>query len=631
MKRVPSDWLAALALAALSSAMTLALGAVVWASLDAAARVQVQLMLEPWWPALGFTWLAMAFLLGMVGAWLWRKHGVASARVNELLMQQQASKQAWDAQLHDAVGAVAHERERLAALMSELPQSVVVCNRDGLILLYNQRARLQLQGLTMPLAKPGGASEGQRGGQGLVGLGRSIYAVLDRHAVAHALDSLGARMAHGAAHPRSQFIATTRAGHLMRVQLAPVRGTDEPLAGFIVMVESVSRNLMRRPLEPMQGADLLNALAQRLKALDAWPVTLSPVDRALWLSVDSYSLVDAMVGLALRLRDTLQARAWQLSLVADDGAHAWLALRWDGEPLGDTQRDHLETQPMALGDGTTLPYSLRDVRQRHAGRWGDDPPRSTLPNPSDEAHVLRLRLPATEAAESAHHDEMARATEARPAFYDFDLFRASAAATTWLDRPLTELTYTVFDTETTGLQPSAGDEIIQIGAARIVAGKLRANELFDQLIDPQRSLPKASTAIHGITGEMVKGQPTIDAVLPRFHAFAQDAVLVAHNAAFDLKFLQLKEARTGVRFDAPVLDTLLLSSLLQPEHTAHSLEAMAQRLGVPVLGRHTALGDALVTAEVFLRLLPLLKAQGIVTLGQALDASKLSRYARVNY
>jgi len=231
-----------------------------------------------------------------------------------------------------------------------------------------------------------------------------------------------------------------------------------------------------------------------------------------------------------------------------------------------------------------------------------------------------------EAAALVRHDS-------RPEFYDFDLFRqASGGASQALaDTPLAELAYTVFDTETTGLEPSAGDEIIQIGATRIVAAKLRRQERFEQLVDPQRSVPAAGVAIHGIQPEQLQGQPLIDAVLPAFHAFAQDTVLVAHNAAFDMRFLQLKEARTGVKFEQPVLDTLLLSAVLHPQQDSHRLEAIAERLGVPVLGRHTALGDAMVTAEVFLKMLPLLQAAGISTLGQALEASRATYLARVTY
>ena len=130
---------------------------------------------------------------------------------------------------------------------------------------------------------------------------------------------------------------------------------------------------------------------------------------------------------------------------------------------------------------------------------------------------------------------------------------------------------------------------------------------------------------------MLRGQPTIDKVLPAFHAFAADTVLIAHNAAFDMRFLQLKEEETGLRFDHPVLDTLLLSAVVHPNQESHRLEAIAERFGVTVLGRHTALGDALVTAEVLIKLIPLLKDMGILTLGQARAAAQKTYYARLKY
>jgi DNA polymerase-3 subunit epsilon len=130
---------------------------------------------------------------------------------------------------------------------------------------------------------------------------------------------------------------------------------------------------------------------------------------------------------------------------------------------------------------------------------------------------------------------------------------------------------------------------------------------------------------------MLRGQPTIDQVLPAFSDFCEDTVLVAHNAAFDMRFLQMKEAATGVVFRQPVLDTLLLSAVIHPNQDSHRLEAIAERLGVNVIGRHTALGDAIVTGEVFLKMIPLLADQGIRTLREAREAAERTYYARVTY
>jgi len=149
-----------------------------------------------------------------------------------------------------------------------------------------------------------------------------------------------------------------------------------------------------------------------------------------------------------------------------------------------------------------------------------------------------------------------------------------------------------------------------------------------------RDRESASTGLGGSLHpppEALAGQPTILEVLPVFHAFARDTVLVAHNAAFDMRFLQLKEAASGLRFDQPVLDTLLLSAWLQPNQESHGLEAIAERMGVAVTHRHTALGDATVTAEVFLRQVALLQSKGVHTLGQARSAALQTYQARLRY
>jgi DNA polymerase-3 subunit epsilon len=345
--------------------------------------------------------------------------------------------------------------------------------------------------------------------------------------------------------------------------------------------------------------------------------------------VDSYSLIQAMLHLAGRLADEYDIHRVQLRLGQHgEGAEAraQLDLVWAVQAMSTETVTAWETEPIRSGGDSAdaSPLTVRDVIDRHGGAlWFE---RARI---RQEA-FFRILLPLAGDTEPLETAAVLR-HESRPEYYDFDLFAAGSRHAALAETPLADLSYTVFDTETTGLEPSAGDEIIQIGATRVVAGKLRRQECFEQLVDPQRSVPAAGLAIHGIEPEMLRGQPTIDTVLPAFHAFAQDSVLVAHNAAFDMRFLQLKEQRTGVRFEQPVLDTLLLSVVLHPQHESHRLEAIAERLGVDVLGRHTALGDAMVTAEVFVRMLPLLQAQGIHTLGQAMQAAQQTYLARVSY
>ena len=220
------------------------------------------------------------------------------------------------------------------------------------------------------------------------------------------------------------------------------------------------------------------------------------------------------------------------------------------------------------------------------------------------------------------------ALPARPELYDFDQLNPPMHLEELGGKKLKDLTFVVFDTETTGLKPSEGDEIISIAGVRVTGGRIDEDTPFSRLVHPGRNIPKASIRFHGITDDMVKGEPPIGAVLPAFKAFVGEAVLVAHNAAFDVRFLKLKEDATGVVFDNMVLDSLLLSVFLDAESRNHSLDAIAERLGVAVEGRHTALGDSIVTARVFLRMLDMLEARGITTLRQAVDASIKMEHVR---
>ena len=217
---------------------------------------------------------------------------------------------------------------------------------------------------------------------------------------------------------------------------------------------------------------------------------------------------------------------------------------------------------------------------------------------------------------------------ARPEYTQFDIYDHPMHLDELGGRALKSLSFVVFDTETTGLRPSHGDEIIAIAGVRVVDGDIKTGEPFTRLVNPGREIPKASIRFHGITDHMVKDEAGIGDVLPEFRDFVGDAVLVAHNAAFDMKFLKLKEAQTKTVFDHLVLDSLLLSVFLEPESRNHGLDAIAERLGVEVEGRHTALGDSLVTARVFLRMLDMLEARGIRTLGQAIEVSSRISHVR---
>ncbi|EPX85043.1 3'-5' exonuclease [Salipiger mucosus] len=210
----------------------------------------------------------------------------------------------------------------------------------------------------------------------------------------------------------------------------------------------------------------------------------------------------------------------------------------------------------------------------------------------------------------------------RPLVYDFDLLtRAQPACIE--ETPLSELTFTVFDTETTGLLPHK-DEVVQIGAVRVLGGRIVPGETIDQLVDPGIPIPQASTRVHRVTDRMVRGQPDIAEAGRRFHRFAGGSVIVAHNAPFDMAFLRRHQARMGVAWDNPILDTVLLSAVLFGASDTHTLDALCARLGVeiPEALRHTALGDARATAEVLIRMLPMLEARGMTQFGEVLEQTR---------
>lgn len=161
----------------------------------------------------------------------------------------------------------------------------------------------------------------------------------------------------------------------------------------------------------------------------------------------------------------------------------------------------------------------------------------------------------------------------------------------------------VIDVETTGLSPRQGHRVIEIGAVAMEQGVII--EEFSTLINAGVPVPYVVQAIHGITDEMLEGQPTPEQILPSFHTFIADSVLVAHNAPFDVRFLRHEFARFGTALPHRWFCTLELSRRRLPRLPDHTLETVYRHLFPEAelhRQRHRALDDARMAARIWLEL-----------------------------
>ena len=200
-----------------------------------------------------------------------------------------------------------------------------------------------------------------------------------------------------------------------------------------------------------------------------------------------------------------------------------------------------------------------------------------------------------------------------------------AAASPTEATTLEELAAISLDTETTGLNVRR-DRLLSVAAVPMQGGRIYRTSLFDRLVNPGSRIPPASTAVHSITDAMTAEAPAFRRIARDLAEFCGERVWVGHNIGFDIAILRREAALAGLPWREPIgLDTLRLYAALHPDAPDVELDAVAADLGVDVRGRHTALGDALVTAEIYRRLLPLLQEAGVHTLGEALAFAERPR------
>jgi DNA polymerase-3 subunit epsilon len=203
--------------------------------------------------------------------------------------------------------------------------------------------------------------------------------------------------------------------------------------------------------------------------------------------------------------------------------------------------------------------------------------------------------------------------------FDLDLHEVPPARSELsLDIALDDLPVLIMDTETTGLDAKQ-DRIVSFGAVTAHGTRLFRSRLIDDLVDPGVPIPASSTAIHGITDAMVAGARAFPEVYADFQRMATNRVVVGHGIPFDLTVLRSECWRHGRPWDDLVfIDTLRLASLLNPTLRSFDLESLSALYQIDLHGRHTALGDALVTAELYFRMVPRLQQQGFRTLRELL-------------
>ncbi len=571
------------------------------------------------------------------------------------------------------------ERNLLAAIMTELPHGMIICNRSGRILLFNSQAKKLFTSKTYPNRV-----------EHFIGLGRSIFHFFDRALITHAIEDIEERLGLQKKNIVSNFITPIYGDLLLSVEAMPVLDHNNELTGFIFNIQDISNqvkqydkidnqllsfqqamssdfyqakllindllsmsdtlyhsdralerkisntlrylekkfkktaltildyNLTKIPLTRLQLSKFLFSLQKKAGTEKNVRLNITNNSQNRRILADSFSLTAAFLFLLENLSALTGQREFDLIVHTIKGRITF-DIFWKKYAAAQAKVNEIITKKIEA-----LP-SLGYVFKQNQVDF------EIISDNTESCSQIRIFAQAELKSISTRSKRGVVLSRSRPEFYDFNLFKMEDSQTGVLNQSLENLIFSVFDTETTGLEPEGGDEILSIAAVRIVNTQIIHQDIFEELVDPKRDIPLDSYKIHGINYDMVEGKPDIETILPLFKIYTYDTVLVGHNIAFDMKMLRVKEKITQTEFTNPVLDTLLLSALLNPMEVYHDLESIADRMGVSIIGRHTALGDAISTAEIFLKLIPLLRAKGIVTLKDALEASQKTYYSRIKY
>lgn len=552
-------------------------------------------------------------------------------------------------------------KERLDTILSSLREGVIVCDERARVMFYNPAARRVFHD-----------SEE-------LGLGRSLYQLCAASPIENSLDVLKQRMVR---HPENRdtdndisFVCSTLIGTIISCSMrllpvlpglswsflltcedisretddrarrdnllrAAVKGMQSPLTSLSLSADSLDMlpdmdapnhaaleytiagaardltlqyDVLAREIEAMEPPRYLvsdvsteDVVACAARRLQEKGLRLTMIGDPLWVKTDIHSLLLLLEFLALKIHEFSNVSAIEGETLMGDRL-VYFNFIWHGQSVPESEIRRWKSCLM----GSYSVHTVLEILDRLGSEiW-------SRPHDTPGFALLSFPLPSS----TRQWEPPLPALPARPVYTDFSVSDDTPDIVQRKDLPLDRIQFVVFDTETTGLAPLEGDEIVSLAGVKIVNSGILIGETFDRMVNPGRGIPQSSVRFHGITDDMVLGKPSIHDVLRLFHGFAGDAVLVGHNAAFDMRFIRLKEKQAGVRFRRPVLDTLTLSRYLHDHTPEHSLDAIARRLGVEIRGRHTALGDSLITAQIFIKFFYLLQERGITTLGRVMELS----------